>query len=272
MTLFRLREDARRLYQKTVKGSRLEAPVNDFTFSREDLDAWTRRLYELERAIGGIGVHNVNTLLVVGERKDTAITGTYHNEDRDVFRPIQYCAVLLLSRFVALDTRYLVDNSCAHVESILKRILANLTGKSVIERSMGVVIKDLMRMRELEDAAEILEVSRCINAIYRRAKHEFASDLSGGAGPNSSPLDIENHLFTYEEAAITYFGCRTHGLQLMAWMKDRGIAPTSTIALRHPSWEEFAAVATQLSYNIRRWQPELVNGGKGYLDGLNRSV
>lgn len=260
--MFRLDQDIRTLYRRTVQRSRFEALINDFASCQEGLDAWTKRLYELERSVGGIGAHNVNTLLVDEESKNPAIIGTYQSEDRDVFRPIQYCAVLLLSQFVALDTRYLVDNGCGHVESALKRILASLTGKSVIERSMGVVLRDLTKRTELEDDAEMLEVSRSINTVYRRAKHEFATSPSTEAVPISSSSDLGNHLFTYEEAVITYFGCRIHGLELMEWMKDRGIAPASTMGLPHSSWEVYVAVAAQLSSNLRRWQPELVHGGR----------
>ncbi len=269
--LIRMFEATQRLYEKTVKGSKFETQIKNFISSDEDLDAWTRRLYLVDRGIGGIGVHNVNRLESGGDPDNPWITGTYHIEDRSIFRPIQYCATVLLRQFIAVDTRYLVDNSCGHIESILKRILVDLTGSQRIEKPMGAVISDLCEENEFRDRAgsEILAASRAINEVYRSAKHDFDYDYNENSFLQSSPLDLESHLFSYEEAAISYFGCRMHGMLLMEWMRDRGIEPTSLSPSGRPSWDEFAAVAHWLSQEIRLWNPEFIKGGKRSPDGYS---
>ncbi|MFQ5910951.1 MAG: hypothetical protein ACE5IJ_09575 [Thermoplasmata archaeon] len=264
-------KDTQRLYEMTIRDSQFEAQIINFVSSDEDFDGWIRRLYLLEKRIGGIGIHNVNRL-ERGKDDDPIITGTYHIEDRPIFRPIQYCAQLLLTWFVIVDTRYLVDNSCGYVEDILKRILEDRGDKQRIEIPMGAVINYLGTMQQLKNAhgSEILEVSRIINKLYRKAKHEFDYDHDEITHSQSSPLDLASHLFTYEEAVAIYFGCRLHGMRLMEWMRNRDIELRSLGELPEVGWEEFASITAQFSYNIRHWEPELVRKGKRYLDGLSR--
>ncbi len=84
-------------------------------------------------------------------------------------------------------------------------------------------------------------------------------------------MDLESHLFIYEEAAAIHFGCRLHGMRLLEWMRNRDIELRSLKELPEVDWQEFASIAAQLSYDIRHWEPGLVREGKRYLDGLSKS-
>src|SRR6266566_2757034 len=259
----KIRQEAQKLYESTLKPSRVATQVSNFVFSSENLDKWTRRLYLLETQIGGVGVHNVNRLMHSATHTNPWVTGAYHHQDRDIFRPIQYCSAIFLRFFIAADTRYLVDNSCGHVESILKRIHRNLRGGKESEVPMGTVIHRLSTLDDFADAngVEMLRVSRLVNSVYRLAKHEFEYD----AAENEAALDMESHLFSYDEAAFTYFGCRLHGLRLMEWMRNRGMEPKSLSSLHSCSWEEFAKVARIESEGLRSENPGLAKEGKRWL-------
>lgn len=268
-----MRFDVKRLHEETIGRSPLEAWIDKFISSSEGFDRWAKRLYALELKVGGIGIHNVNRMMSSRHHQEPGVTGTYDLEDRDIFRPIQYCAALLLTWFVAVDTRYLVDNSCAHIEEMLKRILKGLSSAKHVEVSLGVAIGRLESLPVLGDAvaSELLDVSRIINKIYRSAKHQFNHAPEGELHSGASPLDLESHLFGYDEAATIYFACRIQGMRLMDWMNTRGIQPKSMHVTPHVTREEFAKVAARFSSNIRHWEPDLVEEGRRYLDRIGDS-
>ena len=214
------------LYASTISGSEFEAEIGEFIASKEGFTRWTHRLRKLDARIGFVGVHNVNKPRYNEDRSDLSVTGAYHSLDRDVFRPLQYCAAMFLTHFIDADTRYLVDNSCGHVESLLKRILAHSSGDGDVEKPMGGVIHDLAKSPEplRSPGPNLLDVSTLVNAVYRDAKHEFEFDPFDRTLEYQSDLDLTAHLFSYDEAVLIYFGCRIHGIRLMEWMRERVLA------------------------------------------------
>ena len=135
-----MKEHIANLYNETIKNKEYQKQIDDFIHSDYEYDTWRKKLFDIEQKIGGIGVHNVNTFFLGNENH---ATGSYRRDDRSIFRPIQYCSTALFQHYIVLDTRYFIDNSCAHIESLLKRIYLRTTHNAKHKNPMGRVIKAL---------------------------------------------------------------------------------------------------------------------------------
>lgn len=128
----------------------------------------------------------------------TGNTGNYAIEDRDVFRPIQYCEMHFAKMSKDADaaawwSRHVIHMASLHIESLVQRIgLVNRLplGRAIQEKVFrakvdGVTWKRLDRFRH----------------IYNDAKHNV-----------SHPKDT--HLFSQEDALLAYIVCRMMGMAL----------------------------------------------------------
>ena len=121
--------------------------------------------------------------------------GRYAVADRDVFRPLQYCAVYLTDMEKNVDwlARDVVEMSSAHIEELVKRIgmipflpLGTLLLKPRVRRKLGSSILDRLER---------------FTSIYNLAKHEF-----------NQPKDT--HMFSVQDAVLAYAVSRRLGQDL----------------------------------------------------------
>jgi len=122
-------------------------------------------------------------------------SGVYDADDRDVFRPLQYCSVYFLdvehnAEWLARD---IVEMSSVHIESLIKRI-----GKFGF-LPLGTVLRKPLVKRRL-DPTTWAQVER-FTTIFNQAKHRFDHDKG-------------THLFSMADAVVAYFVCRRLGQKL----------------------------------------------------------
>jgi hypothetical protein len=112
-------------------------------------------------------------------------------DDRDVFRPLQYCDMAFQSEDIESRTRYVVQMAGLHLEALVKRLRPPDS-----RASLGA---DVHRLREqLGPLAS--QLSRYVT-IYNDAKHQLDHEFG-------------THMFSVEEAVVAYMVSRVLGLAL----------------------------------------------------------
>lgn len=116
-------------------------------------------------------------------------------QDRDVFRPLHYCAVYLTDPDldIAWAARSIVEMSSAHLEQLVKRI------GPLRFMPLGVLLREPIVRRRIEPTT--WEQLWTYRAIYNASKHEFTHDLG-------------THLFSIQDAIVAYIVARRLGQQL----------------------------------------------------------
>lgn len=117
----------------------------------------------------------------------------YVSANRDVFRPLQYCALYFEQPDISWLTRYIVYMSALHIESVVKRIGA------VPKWPLGKALRSQL-VRRVVDRPTWNRIDR-FAGIYNDAKHHVGQ-----------PKDT--HLFSEEDAVLAYFVGRRLGIQL----------------------------------------------------------
>ena len=255
-----LKDYIKNLYDETISQKEYQKQIDDFIYSDYDYDKWRKELFEIEKKIGGIGVHNANTFFLGDENH---ATGNYRGEDRSIFRPIQYCTRVLLENFIDSDTRYLINMSCAHIEGLLKRIYMRLRNLEEDFRPMGNLIVTLKTSTIFnnDNGEDLMRISTYINEAYRKSKHDFEIPIE----EYQEALDLDTHLHSYEEAMVIYFGCRIHGISLMELMKNIDMYPDSMKELYMPDYTEFEKITAVYKHNLEVFHPGISKGGKKWL-------
>ena len=152
------------------------------------------RFLRIERAIGGVGLHNVN------RREGRLLTGVYRTEFRPIFRPIQYATKDLFDQDLEWDARRIVQWSCGHVEDALKHRF-NIPEND--RASMGILLTRRPYIRRGLNRHFVKWMLKVNAVIYRGAKHAMED------------LHIDVHLFTPPDAVATYLMCRWAGVHLL---------------------------------------------------------
>jgi hypothetical protein len=147
-------------------------------------------LIAVDEAFGGPSVSHMNC----------GREGRYEVSDRDIFRPLQYCG-MYFKAFVSkvkLDdplwlTRDVVEMSSLHIEGLIKNI------GSIARLPLGTALhKAIVRQRVEPDTWQQIDT---FTHIYNDAKHNFSHEK-------------DTHMFSIEDALLSYFVCRKLGLKL----------------------------------------------------------
>lgn len=137
--------------------------------------------------VGGPGFFNV----------DCYGHGRYEVEDRDIFRPLQYCRVYfeMIARESQAEwlTREVVHMSSLHIENLVKRI-----GR-VQRMPLGKVLREIVVKRKL--APVLWDQIVRYTAMYNASKHDV-----------DQPKDT--HLFSTGDAILAYTICRKFAVSL----------------------------------------------------------
>ena len=121
--------------------------------------------------------------------------GRYQVADREVFRPLQYCAAHLMmvdERAVWL-ARAVVSDSSAHIEGLVKRI----------GRLRFLPLGSMLRKRAVAAVLDptTLNLALRYTPIFNAAKHDFSQDK-------------DTHMFSLQDALTAYFVCRRLAFRL----------------------------------------------------------
>lgn len=142
------------------------------------------QLLELDEALGGACMSHVNY----------NGSGQYHVDDRDVFRPLQYCAMYFYRKDdmteVECFTRHIVQMSGLHIETLLNRV------GQLLGFTLGRVLNDKRVKKRIGPVAWV-QADR-FRSIYNAAKHDVCHDK-------------DTHLFSVEDAVLAYFVSRKLG-------------------------------------------------------------
>lgn len=152
-------------------------------------------LLAFDSSLGGPGMHNVNR----------GRTGAYAPNDRDVFRPYQYCWMyfrLPEDRLVWL-TREIVHMCGLHLEALVGRVARG--HKLTLGRGLrNPAVRKALGSEGLERVGRFL-------AAYNASKHDLSpgSRDVGGTGTDAQLGDGSGgHLFSVEDAVVAYAVCR----------------------------------------------------------------
>jgi len=153
------------------------------------------RFLDFDVTLGGACMSNVT---------DQNGTGQYVIEDRDVFRPLQYCAMCFDKKRdmteVEFFTRHIVQMSGLHIESLLNRI------GGFLGFTLGRALRDMRVWRRI-DPVTSARIDKFRN-IYNAAKHAVDHDK-------------DTHLFSVEDSVLAYFVSRKLGEALYPLAKLR---------------------------------------------------
>lgn len=123
--------------------------------------------------------------------------GNYSLEDRDIFRPIQYCSVYFAKMAEDADgdwfSREVIHMASLHIESLVLRI--GLAHRIPLGRAIHAKV-----FKGKVDRRTWMLLDR-FRHIYNDAKHNV-----------SQPKDA--HLFSQEDAVLAYVVCRRLGIEL----------------------------------------------------------
>lgn len=127
-------------------------------------------------------------------------TGRYAVEDRDIFRPLQYCAMDFLkdngadweddAEWLARD---LIKMSSLHIESLIKNI------GNVFHLPLGAALRNVIVKSKVHSMT--WKQIDTFTHIYNDAKHNFSHAK-------------DTHMFSVEDALLSYFVCRKLGAKL----------------------------------------------------------
>lgn len=127
-------------------------------------------------------------------------TGRYSVADRDIFRPLQYCAMNFRleqkpdwKNDPEWHARDLIEMSSLHIESLIKNI------GNVFHLPLGAALRNVFVKRKVDSTT--WKQIETFTHIYNDAKHNFSQDK-------------DTHLFSVEDAILSYFVCRQLGLKL----------------------------------------------------------
>ena len=200
---------------------------------------WIEELWNIENAIGGIGAHNVNRIMIDERRK--TVTGTYKVEERPIFRAIQYCTMALITSDFVMDTRYLTFNSCLHIEGIMKYLVKKIGVRNKSHFPLGRILSENSVVNRFTgNEFGLIKSCRLINNIFVNAKHRVSIDSTQY---DSDALNWDVHLFSYQDAIETYFACRIVACRLLEWLKMQNIAPFSYINIPQIGHDEYLKIA-----------------------------
>ena len=150
-------------------------------------------LIAIDRKIPGLGFVDVN------ERNSSGSSiGVYELSDRPIFRGIQYVGMHLGMNDIEWLTRFIVVDSCYHLENSLKRRL----GTDKNDRSSVGQLLDPPQGQLLEGSVRkpLIILNR---AVYNRAKHTIED------------IDLDSHMFSVADAIAIYLSCRVVGAELI---------------------------------------------------------
>jgi hypothetical protein len=152
---------------------------------RDSLD-----FFELEEFDAGLGWGSFRHV-------NNGNTGNYHGDDRDVFRPLQYCRMyfegMAKSEHADWFTREIVHMSSLHLEALVRRI-------GMKDRlPLGRAIQEKL-FRTKVDHATWSRLDR-FHHVYNDSKHNVGH-----------PMDT--HLFSHADAILAYVVCRRLGIEL----------------------------------------------------------
>jgi hypothetical protein len=123
--------------------------------------------------------------------------GRYAVEDRDVFRPFQYCTAhfqrMLGSDVDEWPARDIVEMSSLHIEALVKRI------GNAMNFPLGKALRNVLARRRI-DPVTWDQIDR-YTRIYNDAKHSFTHDK-------------DTHMFSVGDAILAYFVSRALGAKL----------------------------------------------------------
>lgn len=126
--------------------------------------------------------------------------GRYEIPDRDIFRPLQYCGMYfkaMISKNNIDDplwlTRDIVEMSSLHIEGLIKNI------GSLAKLPLGMALhKAIVKQRVDFETWKQIDI---FTKVYNDAKHNFSHEK-------------DTHMFSVEDAVLTYFICRKLGTKL----------------------------------------------------------
>jgi hypothetical protein len=158
----------------------------------------------LERTIGGIGYDR----LFYGANGQR-YSGYYPIEERDIYRPLQYSLMNLIGGW---NRREAVRESCAHIESIMKRRYEHRI-ENILKKPLGTIVG-------LADQKGILPNDLLINLtliseMNNIAKHDYDIDSVKFEDRDELRFEIDSKVFTSFEALAMYFICRKVGMDLL---------------------------------------------------------
>ena len=252
--------DVLALHKSVLAGSTIDGPVVALLAGPTDYHTWVNSLVEIDRAIGGFGVHNIAKPENFGGELPIGV-GTYAEGDREMFRGLQYCSMMFIRQFNTFDTRACTLYACQHLESIAKLILRQNKTPGSQRTPLGRAIPKLRSTPAMQDEA----LARFVNAsefcvpVLNAAKHDFGrARISTSRG---SSLASTSHLFSFEDSVVTYFACRFIAAPTLWRTYSLWSLPDSMAAVPTLAPEEWEVLHRLESYNIRRWNPDLVRDG-----------
>jgi hypothetical protein len=246
------------LYNTFIEGSTLEKPIVDIICAGIPYKHWLELLYSVDSNIGGYGVHNIDK--EENYSGSTAITGTYI--ERPVYRGLQYCSVDLLGKYINLEPRWLIKNACSHIEGLVNELFNLIFKQSQNQNPLGRKVSILLQNQEVRKSGLVAILCEAfkINKVLITVKHDY--DSVADAFLMMDPLDIDSHIYTFDDSIVVYFSCRIFGVELSKKLHDLYGIPKSMDNIPVISRQMFNSIAQRLSYNLRHMENNIVNHGR----------
>ena len=243
------------LYDTFICNSKFEHKIINSIRAGIEFDVWVLMVRNIDLQIGGFGAHNINK--PYGD-KGEEITETYAIPDRGVYRSLQYCSRDLMSFYTSINPRMFIYNACLHIEGLVQELMWAVNNGKYLP--LGRSLQELIKSNNIRiiPMRNILQKAFSINEVLITVKHNLES--ISDSYMNQDQLDLNSHIYNYEDSIITYFSSRILGAELSNTMFKQFLIPISLKAIPEIPMDDFQKIFNSLSYNIKKFDPEIYRG------------
>lgn len=160
--------------------------VNELKTLASSVPLPIEKLSSFDETIRGLGIGNI----------EVNNSGVYTPDERDIFRPIQYCKAYFAMNDTEWRTREIVHMSALHLEGIVKLIAKPQDGSLPLG---ALLTKSYVKKQIPQDLHDHLDKVR---VLLNLAKHHMGHAK-------------DTHLFSLQNAVFVYFICRKLAMALI---------------------------------------------------------
>ncbi|MCL4480956.1 MAG: hypothetical protein M1113_05690 [Candidatus Thermoplasmatota archaeon] len=243
------------LYDTFIYDNEFERKILNILKAGVELDDWILSVRDLDSQIGGFGVHNINRPY---HDRGEGISGTYRIPDRGVYRGLQYCAEHMMRFYTNISPRLFINFACSHIEGLVESMVGIVFNSNPLPLGRG--LEKLIKSSDVRivPIKDLLSKAFAINEVLITVKHDFES--ISDFYMNQDKLDLNSHIYNYQDSIITYFSSRILGAELSNTMFKQLSIPISLEAVPEISMDDFQKIFHALSYNIKKLDPEIYHG------------
>ena len=160
--------------------------------------------------------------------------------------------------YTNIGPRLFIYFACSHIEGLIEKVMRIVYNNKSLP--LGRSLEKLIKFNDLRiiPIKSLLQKAFAINEVLVTVKHDFESISDFYMTQNQ--LDLNSHIYTFQDSIITYFSSRILGTEFANTMFKLFSIPISLNAVPEIPMGDFQKMFHYLSYNIKRLEPEIFHG------------